>query len=313
MTQNKSPVLLFDVLSAKPRAQRHLCAQRWEIPISAARVMVERMTSGSGAERIARRIVNAGASNLMPLLVEYGGYPIRRRPGFEAEAAIIRDWQIVVEDRESWRLPLDLAVAMLPVARYESLFLTTLLARLPEAQLVDLREEFELAGAGSRAFQIWRLREKILSGPCDSDAVKQGAKLAAEHGSIEASRIDTVEYIAGSGGCLFAVNIDGNTRALATREVAQAHGFEFSEPNIEGATPEPMFLTELDVPEWTETSGVVSFISIRALQAALERAEFRQMVSEQIGDRRVILSADYTVQDAHLALTMLGYEPNLSD
>lgn len=313
MTHDRSPILLYDVLSAKPRAQRRLCAQRWEIPASAARMMVERMTNGGGAVRIARKIMDAGAPTLLPLLVEYGGYPLRRRPELEAEAAVLREWHFLIEDRETWRLPLDLCVAMLAVARHESFFLTTLLVRISEDELASLREEFGLAGAGSRAHQIWRLRARILADPCHGAAVEEASQRLAELGTVAVDRIDRVEYLAEGRGCLFGVTIDGEPTVLTTREVATASGYEFHEPQVTGMMPGPLGLDELDVPEWTPASGIITFASIKALKTALDNPNFRAMITEQIGDRRVVLSPECSVQDAHLALSMLGFEPNLAD
>jgi hypothetical protein len=313
MLQKEPPALLFDVLSAKPRAQRHLCAQRWEIPVSAARMMVERMTSGGGAVRIARRIVDAGAPNLMPLLIEYGGCPVTRKEPLEAEASVIRDWHLLVETQKSWRLPLDLCVAMLEAAVYERFFLTTLLSRVSEDDLAVIRDDFKLGAAGSKAHQIWRLRERILADLIVDESLEAAASATEEVQAVPATDISDVRYVGGSRGCIFELDIEGETTAFSAREVAQSLGREFDQPDIVGVSPKPVDLDELDVPDWTPTSGVVTFVSINALQAALEEPSFTTMVTEQIGDRRVILSPDYSVQDAHLALTMLGYEPTLSD
>lgn len=302
-------MLLVDLLQHMSRAQRALSAHRWGIEPGAAAMVAERLVSPEVATRLYRRVSEAGAPNLIRVLTEYGGAPFEPQPSLEAEASVLREWGLLVEDERGWRLPGELAVAMERQRGAERYFLSTLLARLDGRALREVAEELSFPLAGSFARQIVGLaREIVARADMLDEATRHAAQTTARLQSAALPRLGEIEAIAGSAGQRFRITLDGIHYEIAPREISELVGHQFQDVTVRALQPAAFSLGQVPSFPVLPVSALLVFPSGEALQDALRSHRFSELVEEQIGAQRVLLRAGITPAKIREELVRIGFE-----
>lgn len=275
--------------------------------------MVERLSAPEAARELARRVHEAGAGELLRLLIEYGGSPLPPYPELQPEADVLAHWGIAKIDARGWQLAGEMVVALRNEAEWERFFLVTLLQRLDEDDFVALHAQLGVVASGSKAARVTRLMQAVCASAdpavVDVTACEQTIDLAA----LPVVDIASVSFAEHPSGGLFEVEMaDGSVHSVVARELVEANGLKFRRPTVRGVEVEPFAIRQLSVPEYSRVGGLITFASVRALNDALEHESFAGLVAERIGERRVTLRPETSIQEAHLALTLLGLEPSLA-
>ena len=260
------------------------------------------------AERLLRRISKAGAPTLIRLLAEHGGAPVPRQDGLEAEAAVLRDWDVMLERPDSWQLPLDLAVGMVGAVRRERGFAATLIARLDDQALRGLTDELGVTVGGSRAYQVVRaLWAMPAQGPTDDRARAAAARLA-ELCPLDVDRLGPVAVVPETAGSLWSLVYEGAPHEVTHRELAEQLGHAFIAEPVEGLRPGAVSLEPVEVPEAELVSALLTFPSRRALDEALSVSWFASLTARRLGERRIAVLPGVDRVRLREALLRLGYE-----
>lgn len=303
-------MLLVDVLQRMSRAQRSLSAQRWGVESSPPAVLAERLTSPDVARRLFGQLKQAGAPNLTLLLVEYGGAPFSPNEELAAEAAVLRDWGLLIEESDGWALPADLVLAMSASRQRERYFLGTLLARLNAKDLQTLADEVGIALAGSPVRSLAQIRRAVLIAADDADFsdIVAAAEVVTELEPAELPRVGAIRLVAGHYGRLFVVNLDGVDYTVAPREIAEVMGHSFTDATVKGLRPATVSLEKVPTLAVVPVSALLQFSTSATLQEALRNRRFADIVQEVVGDRRVLLKEGLSAATIREELLRLGFE-----
>jgi hypothetical protein len=294
------------ILQADP-ATREMSFARWGLPRASPRVSAAMVCQPRYAQRLMKRTAEAGAPQLVRLLVEHGGGPLERFAALEPEAERLVGWFPLLGDEHFWWIPRDLAAAMIRSVEFERFYTTTLLARAPESELRALIVDLGIAAAGSRATLVDRATTAIVALPA-GDVDRQASQATAVIQMIQARDVSAVTIVPGSLGRLFDVTASGNTYRVATREVAVAHGHVFAPLQIEEATrPRSRRPLKVRVPSVTTATAYVVFMGARSVEDVLRHDAFRAMVAQRLDERRVALHAGADPEAAADLLENIGY------
>lgn len=296
-----------DLLEEMDLATREIGALRWSVPLTTPRMMAEMLREPKAATRMYRRGVEAGAGQLVRLMVEYAGSPVARLEALEREADRLRGWYLFEETDTGWSLPTDLAVAMGDNAATERFFAGTLLRRLSVQDLRDLLAERELPMHGSSAAQVARLRDSLVEDTDLDDAVDAATETERLQ-EIEAEMIDQVRAVPGFAGRVLEVIIDGESFKLAPREVAERLGHQFGGVEVTAATKTRVRKPQkLDLPTFVRAGAFVTFSTARFADEALKHDEFQELVLHRLDERRCVTVAGCSAADAIRLLKDLGF------
>lgn len=304
-------MLLVDLLQHMSRAQRALAAHRWGIEPGAPAMLAERLVHPEQAGRLFHRVAQAGAPNLILVLVEYGGAPFPVQSRLDAEAAVLREWGLLIEDGENWRLPADLSVAMSSQRESERYFLTTLLSSLDPRALRQIAEELSVVLAGGPARQIALLAREIV-------AYAQAAKISSEtlraaevvaHLQFAAlPRVGNIQVIEGSAGQRFRIALDGIDYEITPREIAELVGHQFRDLTVRALQPAAFTLGRVPSFPVLPVSALLVFPSKETMHEALRSLRFSALVVEQVGEQRLLLQAGMTLAMIREELVRIGFE-----
>lgn len=302
-------MLLVDLLQQLSRAQRALSAHRWGIEPGAVAMVAERLVSPEIATRLFRRVAEAGAPNLIRVLTEYGGAPFEPQASLDAEASVLREWGLLIEDEGGWRLPADLAVAMVTLRGSERYFLPTLLARLDARALRSLADELSFPLAGSVPRQIVGLASEIVArAEPISSATRAAAEKTARLQSAALPRVGNIEAVEGSAGQRFIIALDGVDYEIAPREISELVGHQFQDVTVRALQPAAFTLGRVPSFPVLPVSALLAFPSQEALQEALRSRGFSELVEEHLGPQRVLLRAGLSPSKIREELVRIGFE-----
>lgn len=303
-------MLLIDVVQQMTRSQRMLCAHRWGVDSSTPMILAERVLVEDVAARLVRRVAKAGAPNLGRLLVEYAGVGISEQDSLSAEAAVVRDWGLLLEDGKKWSMPIDLAMAASSERKKEHLLLSALLSFVSSKSLRSLAEALGVNLAGGQISQRVRLRQAIIDAFSESEAspdVKAAAKTTHGLGVLDVRALKSAEPVEGANGALFDVVIGEQTYRIAPREIAIALGFSFEEVSVEGVQPQPMALERVQALPMAEIGGLVVFQTAQMCDQAMHSKRMKEW-SLEVSGARVLLKPSVDIQAVRDELLRIGYE-----
>lgn len=303
-------MLLIDVVQDMTRSQRMLCAHRWGVDSSAPMILAERMLVEDTAARLIRRMAKAGASTLGRILVEHVGSPIASHPALEAEASVLRDWGVLLEEGSGWSLPVDLALAARTERRVEHLYLGALITELSAKALRALAESLGVGLAGGQISQRVRLRGAVLSNfdaASASAEVLAGARALQGLGSLPAGTIRSVEPVDGAMGQLFDVTTAETTHRVAPREIALALGVEFPHAEYQAVPLVPMALERVQPLPLTAIGGIIEFQTAQQREQAMHSKRLQAWAMESAG-ARVLIHAEVDLQAVREELLRIGFE-----
>jgi hypothetical protein len=294
-----------DLIAGFPRALLGVAANRWGLSLTTRRSIAASLREPRVASRVCRRGADAGAAQLVRLLVEYGGEPVPPLDELAQEAQRLRGWFPFVESTEGYRVASDFAAAAQRVAEAERMFAATLVMRLDRESGDALLRDVGDAGLGSREARLLAAAERIAS---SAAAPPELAAATAAAGAVPVRDIKRVTYVPGSQGTHFRVHTSGRPLEVTFREVAARAGQRFAPPAVvvpeagrEGAG------LSLRVLPIVEIGAVVTFGSGRAADAALALLDFRRLVARRIDERRVATVADCAESRAQEVLERLGF------
>lgn len=299
-----------EFLATMTPSQLRVSALRWGIPRTTARVMAARLVRPRTAQRVYRRATEAGAGQLARLLVEYGGRTVPRLPELELEADRLRGWFPLVEDESGWRAPFDFAAALWKQSDRQRFFLASLVARLSDEDVRAVLADLDLAPIGSTLRQRREILTALADAKGDADAIADGADEVEELQSLRSRDVASVHYRAGTAGLGYrVVLVDGEEIDLVPREIAEAHGREFTPPQVEAlaTAAEERTAPSVRLPEQQPIGALITFATARAADEALRCAEFRQMVARRLDERRVATRPGHTAAAGVEVLDALGF------
>lgn len=288
-------------------ATREMSAARWGLARMTPRVSAAMICQPRNAQRLVKRAGEAGAPQLVRLLIEHGGGPLPKHPALEPEAERLVGWFPLLEDEHSWSLPHDLAAAMIRSAEVERFYSVTLLARAPESELRALIDELGLPLAGSRTTVISRLADVIRSfGAAGVDP--QSVTATGVIQVVPSRDLTSVSIVAGSRGREFDITAGGNVYRVTTREVAESQGTSFAPLQIEETVrPRSRRPLKVRIPSVTQATAYVVFMGARSVEDVLRHDAFRAMVAQRLDERRVALHAGADPGAAGELLENIGF------
>ncbi len=300
---------IIDVLTQMSRAMRDLGAMRWGVPSTTPRVMAELLRRERVANRLYRRACDAGAPQLIELLVEFGGRLLPRQGVLEVEAARLRGWFPWQETKAGWAIPADLAAAMASQVASERFFAVTLAARLDDDELLALSEELALPPLGSHSTRVGCAARAAVDAKSDAPEVRAAADVIDDHQCVASEDIETVTYVRGSRGLLYGIEfVDGEVLEVCPREVAELLGISFDPVTVAAATPGPTLKeSRVRLPPFTVIGALISFATARAAEDALGEATFRAIAARRLDERRVATRARCSVEQTISVLESLGF------
>lgn len=304
-------MLLVDSLQQMSRAQRALNARRWEIDTDDPMRLAARATEPAGAMRLLRAVSQAGAPNLVRILIEFAGYPLAAQTLMEAEAAVLREWGLLVETKGGWMLPVDLALALRAQRQTERYFLAPLLAAVEPRSLRRIFAELKVFPQGGELQQIVVLATKIIEQaaifPLDNE-VRKAAWTVANLQSAAMPRLGKVEVVEGSAGQRFRITLDGVFYEITPREIAELVGHPFRDVTVRAQPSVAPSLGRMPTFAALETSALLVFPSQSALLEAMRSPRFASMVIELVGQQRVLIRADMSPIEIREELMRMGFE-----
>ena len=289
-------------------AQLRVCALRWGIPRTTARVMAATLLQPRVAQRVFRRAVEANAGQLARLLVEFGGQPVPELPELEVEAERLRAWYPMQAVDGGWASPFDLAGVLWKQSERQRFFRAGLVARLGDGEVREALEDLGQRPLGSSG----RQRVALVAAMAEREAPVEDALLdeVEELQSLRSRDVSAVRYVPGCGGQRFELDLtDGERIAIVPRELAEARGRQFAPPQVV-ATRMPVVerrAPSVRLPEQFGIGSLVTFATARAAEEALRCPEFRTMVARRLDERRVATRAGHTAQSAIDVLDGLGF------
>lgn len=304
-------MLLIDVIEQMTRSQRMLCAHRWGVDSATPMVIAERLLVDESAARLVRRMAKAGAPNLARLLVESVGVGIAEQASLAAEAAVVRDWGVLLEEDGRWSLPVDLAIAARGEAKNEGWLLGSLIARLSPKALRALADEVDVHLAGSHVSQCVRVRQGVLAGFAVDAAdapLREGVDALAAMTSVASNDVQALTPVEGRRGQLFDVTLkNGTQRRIAPRELALALGRALVEIAVQGAPLTPLTFDRVQALPVVPVGGVITFQSEALCARAMHSKWLKDQALEVIG-ARVLLRPGVVLRAVRDELLRLGYE-----
>ena len=289
-------------------AQLRVCALRWGIARTTARVMAATLLQPRVAQRVFRRAVEANGGQLARLLVEYGGQPVPALDALAPEAERLRSWYPIQAVDGGWATPFDLASALWKQSDRQRFFRAGLVARLDDAEVREALVELGQRPLGSSARQRACLVAAMAEPPADADDALLDE--VQELQSLRSRDVRAVRYLPKSGGQQFELELsDGERVRIVAREVAEQHGRSFAEPNVV-ATRAPTVerrAPSVRLPDQLPVGSLVTFATARAAEEALRCPEFRTMVARRLDERRVATRAGHSAQSAIEVLDGLGF------
>ena len=297
------------LIAGWPPAEQALGAQRWGLPITTPRVLAGMLRSPKVAGRVCRRGSDAGAPQLVRLLVEHGGTNVPKQSALEVEASRLRGWFPLQETEEGWHVPMEFALASFRVRERERFFVATLLPRLSRADTDLLLTELGISKLSTHAHRVCTAAITVAS----QDAVKEHAaavEAVEELQSIRSRDIDSVAYVPDSAGRLFTVRLtDGEEVEITPREIAEKAGATFRPINVGSPTELSMERTmpEVHVPTVQPVGAIVSFSTARAADEAFAMAGFKAVVIRRIDERRAATRPSCGAMEVQSLLQDLGF------
>ena len=303
-------MLLVDVIQQMTRSQRMLRAHRWGVEGVAPVMLAERLLVEDVAARLVRRMAKAGAPNLGRLLVEHTGASVRAQESLASEAAVLRDWGVLIEEDDRWALPVDLAIAARAERKLEHFYLGSLLNFTTEKALRPLADALGVSLAGGPVSQRVRVRQAILEAmKLDEigDEVRAGVDELQSLGAVSVGLIRAVAPVEGTQGLLFDVTFDDGPRRIAPRDLALALGMEFAEVSVEGVQLVPLMLDRVQPLPSLPIGAVVTFQTPQMCEQAMHSKKLQEWALEVVG-ARVLMRAGVDVDALRSELLRLGYE-----
>lgn len=297
------------LLAGWPPAEQALGAHRWGLPITTPRMLAGLLRNPTAAGRVCRRGADAGAPQLVRLLIEHGGNPVPRQSALEFEAARLRGWFPMTETEKGWSVPMEFALAAFRVWERERFFVATLLPRLSRPDTDGLLRELDIPKLSTHAHRVRMAAEKIAAsepGPNDQGAVESVEELQ----SIRSRDISQLHCIPGSGGRRFNVQFsDGEVVEITPRELAEKAGATFTPVSVAGPTQLFMERTmpEVHVPTVQPIGAIITFSTSRAADEAFGMPEFQSVMVRRLGDRRAATRPSCGALAARELLRNLGF------
>lgn len=308
-------MLTFDLLASLPRAEQGLGAYRWGIAPSTPRVLAARLLDPALAVRVARRGIDAGAPQLVPLLVEHGGATVPRSHALEPEAERLAGWFPMHATDEGWSVPRDYAAAAASVGERERFFAATLVARLDGTQRAALADALGLPAQSTASYRLQHTVERVATAAADPSLVAH-AKALGTLQSIRASDIASVDVDLQSAGLKFTVRfVDGDSVNVCPREQAEALGERFNPVHVTtvAAVMTDREMPAVRVPAFQEIGALVRFSTSRAAEEAAALAEFRGVVARRIDDTTVATRPSFGPARARDLLLQLGFHVDTAE
>lgn len=264
------------------------------------------------AQRIYRRAMESGATQLTRLLVEHGGHGVPRLPALESEARRLRDWFPVDESAEAWSIPFDLATAMARSMERERFFVATLVARVSDEGVRAALDELAIATLGSAVRQRRALVRAVDGAEvAPSDELNEAATNVEELQAIRRTDIESVHYVRGSLGLRYEVVLsDGEVVEIVPREIAERLGRQFDEVVVQAsaAPAQERRAATVRLPDIHPIGALLTFGTARAAEEALRCPEFRAVVTRRLDERRVATRAGRAAAEAIEVLDALGFD-----
>lgn len=284
--------------------QRAVSLYRLGVVAGGVEFAATRLTQPEGARRAYLRGVDAGAGELLQRLVERGGEPLARDERFEDDAARLRGWFPLMRDRETWSLPRDFALALLPVAEHEAFFATSLVARLRSAGHGALASSLGLP-TNLSASGISKLATALVArraGPSLQAAAAETARLVR----LRASEI--VDVTIDPATAAFTLRLrDDRTLVVACREHAMQLGLTFEDESQPKRRRVSGAARAVRTPVSVRAGALVTFSTVRAADDALREPDFRAIVLHRLDERNVIIRPDAAAEPAARMLQRMGF------
>lgn len=292
-----------------PAAERSIGAHRWGLKPSTPRVLAARLVQPAVAQQVCRRGADAGAPQLVRLMVEHGGAPVPRTDALALEAERLRAWFPFQESPEGWSMPREVATAAAGFREYERFYTATLLTLVSDADRAELEAEIALPPSPTRSSALRRLVEAIAA--LDPDpAIADVARATAALGALDLGEVLRVVPVAGTGGQRYTVDLKGSRVVeVCPRELAERLGVAF-EPvlvhRVADVGPRHE-LPAVHVPPTQEIGAIVEFATPRAAEEAMRLMEFKSLVVRRLDDRRVATRPSCSAEDAGDLLAAHGF------
>lgn len=297
-----------ELIANKTRAELGIGATRWGLTPSAPGVVAVRLLEPKTAVRVCRRGADAGALQLVRLMVEHGGATVPRLEALEPEAARLDTWFPFVATDAGWAMPADLCAAAIGFARTERFFAASLVARLDDADVRTLAAELGVSAVLPLNQQRRGVAEAVRGAA--TDGLEEVAAATAALGSVPTDRIDAVVPLPGHGGRVFEVTTDDGVHRVCPRELAEHAGARFEGVTVERAsrvaTPK-RDLPSVRVPAHQAVGCLITFTTPRAAEEASRFAEFRAVIARRLDDRVVATRPSVGPEETYRLLTELGF------
>ncbi len=270
--------------------------------------MTEILKTSKAAYHLFRRVSDSGAGTLMRATIEHAGNTVPFQSNLQYEARIMSTFFFLQTNDLGWFIPGDLATAMFSSVTRERFFAASLLNRLPNSDIFELLNEYDLSRTNARPTQVYELSRAIANSERVNDRIKEASEQTKILEYIENRLIDDVQLIHETSGLLFKVTIVEKEYIITPREVAQRLGVSFPIAEYVGREP----------PEWTENrpgdkfkffrvGGIVSFSTSKNVEEAMLIKAFADQVLMRLDDRRLALQVNANMSVVNQELGGLGF------
>lgn len=299
---------LLTLLRSLSPIDRRIAAIRCGVPSSSPEFMTEILKTSKAAYHLFRRVSDSGAGTLMRATIEHAGNTVPFQSNLQYEARIMSTFFFLQTNDLGWFIPGDLAAAMFASVTRERFFAASLLNRLPNSDIFELLNEYDLSRTNARPTQIYELSRAIAEREHLDDRIKEASEQTKILEYIENRLIDDVQLIQETSGLLFKVTIVEKEYTITPREIAKRFGVSFSTAEYVGREP----------PEWTENrsgdkfkyfrvGGIVSFSTSKNVEEALLIKAFADQILMRLDSRRLALQVNADMLIVNRELGRLGF------